>query len=170
VREDAPVAAGGGPGSIVRVGRLVAPHGVDVEIDDGPATTTVRLVARADLKGIASGRFSRPSAAVPIDFDGEPTYLGFSFTQFAMPAVAGPALDFDFRPAPNLQSPPVLGVLIARTAGALVLLAPLDHPHEQVIAVADGGLWWGWHGDLEKVPAGFSTTLGMFSGATLARC
>ena len=161
------MAAGGGPGTIVRVGPLVAPDGVDVEIDDGPTTMTVRLVARTDLDGIASGRFSRPSAAVRIELDGEPTYLGFSATQFAMPVIAGPGLDFDFRPAPNLHSPPVLGVLIARTAGAVVLLAPLDHPHEQVIAVADGGLSWGWHGDLEGVPAGFSTTLGVFSGPTL---
>ena len=90
----------------------------------------------------------------------KPTYLGFSYTQFALPVSPVPRLDFDFQPAPNLQSPPVLGLLLARSAGAFVLLAPLDHPHEQVIAVADGGLSWGWHGDLEEVPAGFSTTLG----------
>ena len=161
------MAAAGGPETIVRVGPLIAPDGVGVEIDDGPATTTVRLVARIGLVGIATGRFSQPSSAVPIHLEGEPTYLGFSFTQFAMPVIAGRRLDFDFHPAPNLHSPPVLGVLIARTAGTFVLLAPLDHPHEQVIAVADGGLLWGWHGDLEEVPAGFSTTLGVFSGPTL---
>ena len=97
--------AGRRPATIVRVGPLVAPDGVDVEIDDRPTTMTLRLVARADLDGIASGRFSRPAAAVPIHLDGEPTYLGFSVTQFAMPVIAGPGLDFDFRPAPNLHSP-----------------------------------------------------------------
>ena len=35
---------------------------------------------------------------------------------------------------PNLHSPPVLGVLLARVEQRHVLLAPLDHPHEQVIA------------------------------------
>ena len=43
-------------------------------------------------------------------------------------------------------------------------IAPLDHPHEQVIAVADGALRWGWHGDLDDVPADFSSTLGIFEG------
>ena len=103
------MAAGGGPGTIVRVGPLVAPDGVDVGIDDGPTAMTVRLVARTDLDGIASGRFSRPSAAVRVDLDGEPTYLRFSATQFAMPVIAGPGLDFDFRPAPNLHSTPSSG-------------------------------------------------------------
>ena len=82
--------------------------------------------------------------------------------------IAGPALDFDFNPAPGLHSPPVLGVLLARVEQRHVLLAPLDHPHEQVIGVADGGLVWGWHGDLDEVPAGFSTTLGIYVGDSAA--
>jgi len=47
-----------------------------------------------------------------------------------------------------------------------VLLAPLDHPHEQVIGVADGGLRWGWHGDLDEVSARFATTLGIYTGTS----
>ena len=72
------MAAGGGPGTIVRVGPLVAPDGIEVGIDDGPATMTVRPVAGTDLDGIAGARSSRPSAAVRVELDGEPTYLGFS--------------------------------------------------------------------------------------------
>ena len=34
-------------------------------------------------------------ATVPDDVE----YLGFAFTQFALPVVAGAGLDFDFRPA-----------------------------------------------------------------------
>ena len=37
-----------------------------------------------------------------------------------------------------------------------------------MLAVADGVLRWGWHGDLDEVPAGFSTTLGVFEGDSAA--
>jgi hypothetical protein len=50
----------------------------------------------------------------------------------------------------------------------VVLLAPIDHHHEQIVAVTDHGLTWGWHGDLDVVPAGFSTTLGVYAAATVA--
>jgi hypothetical protein len=105
---------------------------------------------------------------VTVRFEGEPSHLGFAYTQFALPVVAGPALDFDFNPAPGLRSPPVLGLLLARVGRRHVLLAPLDHPHEQVIGIADGGLVWGWHGDLDEVPADFATTLGIFEGDSAA--
>src|SRR6185503_5678876 len=116
----------------------------------------------------ASGWFSRLGAHVAVRVDGDPSFLGFAFTQFALPVIAGPSLDFDFNPSPGLHSPPVLGLLLARVGSRHVLLAPLDHPQEQVIAVADGGLVWGWHGDLDQVPAGFSTTLGIYVGDTVA--
>ena len=99
---------------------------------------------------------------------GEADFLGFAYTQFALPVVAGPLLDFDFNPAPNLQSPPALGMLLGRVGRRYVWLAPVDHPHEQVIAVTDGALRWGWHGDLDEVPAGFSSTLGIFEGDGVA--
>ncbi|HMK11035.1 MAG TPA: hypothetical protein VK461_05620, partial [Acidimicrobiales bacterium] len=146
----------------------VLPKGVvlDHEGDAGPAR--VSLTATRDLTGIATGWFSRPCASVALGFEGEPQLLGFAYTQFALPVVAGPSLDFDFTPAPNLQSPPVLGVLLARVGQVHVLLAPLDNPHEQVIAVVDGQLRWGWHGDLDEAPGGFSTTLGVFVGESAA--
>lgn len=47
-------------------------------------------------------------------------------------------------------------------------MAPLHHPHEQVIGTAGGALSWGWHGDLDEVPSGFSTTLGIYVGTSLS--
>ncbi|HZX53729.1 MAG TPA: hypothetical protein VFE86_03570, partial [Ilumatobacteraceae bacterium] len=154
--------------SLVRLGEAVLPEAVTIERDEVGGIERVRLTAARDLMGLATGRFSRLGAHVPLQVDGQPHFLGFAYTQFALPVVAGPALDFDFNPAPNLQSPPVLGILLARVHEQHVLLAPLDHPHEQVIGVADGGLQWGWHGDLDEVPAGFSTTLGIYAGASAA--
>jgi hypothetical protein len=150
--------------SFVEFGDAVLPDGVvfDRQLVDG--VERVRLTAVRDVTGIATGRFSSLGARVPVRVEGQPRFLGFAYTQFALPVVAGPSLDFDFRPAPNLHSPPVLGVLLTRVEDRHVLLAPLDHPHEQVIGVADGGLVWGWHGDLDEVSAGFSTTLGIYVG------
>lgn len=167
VRDDAVVTELHELRGMVRLGQAVLPDGVVVEVDDTGAYGRVRLTATTDLDGIATGWFSQLVAKIPIEVIGDPDHLGFASTQFALPVVAGAALDFDFDPAPNLHSPPVLGILVARTATGSVVLAPLDHPHEQVIAVADGRSWWGWHGDLDTVPAGFSTTLGVFAGADL---
>ena len=55
-------------------------------------------------------------------------------------------------------------MVLGRVGRRYVWLAPLDHAHEQVIAASDGTLRWGWHGDLDEVPAGFSSTLGIFEG------
>lgn len=166
-REDAPMSDPGGVNGVVRIADAVLPHGVVVDVDDRGPHCFVRLSATTDIDGIASGRFAQLVAKVPVEIPGNPDHLGFANTQFALPVVAGPTLDFDFAPAPNLRSPPVLGLLIARTAAHTVLVAPLDHPHEQVISVVDGRLWWGWHGDLDAVPEGFSTTVGIYSGADL---
>ncbi len=155
--------------SLVQFGDAVVPDGVELEhehLDDGAERVT--LTATRDLTGLATGRFSRPGPRVPLRVEGDARYLGFAYTQFALPVVAGPSLDFDFNPAHNLRSPSVLGVLIARIGEQHIVLAPLDHPHEQVIAVADGELLWGWHGDLDEVPVGFSTTLGIYVGPSAA--
>lgn len=152
---------------LVTIGKLEAPDGVELEIEDHDTHRKVRLRATTDLTGIATGRFAHPAVRVPLAVAGEPHYLGFAWTQFALPVVAGPALDFDFHPAPNLHSPRAVGLLIARTATRAVLIAPLDQVHEQLIAVHDGRLAWGWHGDLDSVPAAFATTLGVFEGPNL---
>jgi len=153
--------------SLVQLGETVLPDGVVFDHQFADGVGHVRLTATRDLTGIATGRFSRLSASVGVRIAGQPRYLGFAYTQFALPVVAGPLLDFDFHPAPNLQSPSVLGVLLARSEQQHIVLAPLDHPHEQVIGTTGGALTWGWHGDLDEVPAGLSTTLGVYVGTSL---
>jgi hypothetical protein len=154
--------------SLVRLGDVVVPDGVVLERTAGVGWQRLRLCATATRTGIATGGFARPSARVRLQVEDAAEFLGFAYTQFALPVVAGPALDFDFSPAPNLHSPPALGMLLVRAGRRCVWLAPVDHPHEQVIAVADGALSWGWHGDLDEVLAGFSATLGIFEGETVA--
>ena len=149
---------------LVRLGDAVLPEGVLLERTDANGVERVRLTATRALTGMATGWFWRLGAHVAVRVEGDPSYLGFAYTQFALPVIAGPSLDFDFNPSPGLHSPPVLGLLLARVEQQHLLLAPLDHPHEQVIGVEDGGLVWGWHGDLDEVPAGFSTTLGISVG------
>ncbi len=152
---------------VIRLGEPLLPDGVVLgRIDDGDRTL-LTLTASRDIAGIATGWFSQLVAAVPVEILGATEHLGFAYTQFALPVLAGPALDFDFHPAPNLQSPPVLGALAARVTTGYVLLAPLDHPHEQVLSVADGEMRWGWHGDLDEIPTGFSTTLAVLRGDSI---
>src|SRR3954471_2037485 len=98
----------------VELGDAVLPDGVVWERDSGDGVDRVRMTAVRDLSGIATGRFSRLGARVGVRIAGEPQYLGFAYTQFALPVVAGPLLDFDFRPAANLHSPAVMGLLLAR--------------------------------------------------------
>ncbi|MCB1269692.1 MAG: hypothetical protein KDB19_16350, partial [Microthrixaceae bacterium] len=54
--------------------------------------------------------------------------------------------------------------MLVRTGALTTLLAPLAGTHEQVIAVDGATLRWGWHGDLDEVPAGFTATLGVYEG------
>jgi hypothetical protein len=153
---------------LVRLGEAVLPEDVALERTVANGVECVRLTATRDVAGMATGWFWRLGAHVGVRVEGEPSFLGFAYTQFALPVVAGPSLDFDFNPSPSLHSPPVLGLLLARVGQRHLLLAPLDHPHEQVIGVADGGLAWGWHGDLDEVRAGFSTTLRIYVGDSAA--
>src|SRR5262249_39642797 len=146
---------------LIQFGAPVLPEHVVFEQTVSNGVDCVRLTATRDVTGIATAWFWRLTAHVPIHVEEEPSYLGVAYTQFALPVVAVPSLAFDFNPSPSLHSPPVLGVLLVRVRHRHLLLAPLDHPHEQVIGVEGGGLAWGWHGDLDEVPAGFSTTLGI---------
>lgn len=149
--------------------------GVDVIVGDrhdvgAVARAEIRLTARHDLDGLATGRFALPRGGVAwtVDrFEPEIELLGFAFTQFALPVVADASLGFDFAPGPGLRSPRAVSPLLARCAGRVTLLAPIDHPHEQVCAVDDGRLVWGWHGDLDRVPAGFTTRLGRYEGGSV---
>ncbi len=143
------------------------PAGVRLErVDDG---SRLRIVAERDLAGLATMWFSQSAAWVEIDPATVPNdveYLGFAFTQFALPVVAGSELDFAFRPAENLRAPAAMLPLLIRSADGCVLLAPVSNPHEQVITIVDGRLRWGWHGDLDEVPAGYASELGIYRGPT----
>ena len=156
------------PLTLVAIGEFTGPDGVEVSVEHTAGGRRVHLRSTRALAGIASGRFSRPAASVPLTLvetpGDEPQLLGLAFTQFALPVVAGRDLAFDFRPAANLQSPPAMGLLLVRTGAHTTLLAPLAGTHEQVIAVDGPALRWGWHGDLDEVPAGFTATLGVYEG------
>ncbi|HEY1740555.1 MAG TPA: Sip1-related alpha-galactosidase, partial [Acidimicrobiia bacterium] len=150
---------------LIDVGAASLPDGVVLE----RAGSHPRLRATVDLDGFATGWFARPAVFVELAVATgarDAGALGFAFTQFAMPVVAGPGLDFDFTPAPNLHSPAAVGVLLLSDGDRCTLLAPLTQVHEQVLAVDDGRLRWGWHGDLDHVPARFETTLGVYNGAS----
>ena len=135
-----------------------------VELIDGGTTVTLRATRALDQ--LVSTRFaeSRVAAEIDLELGDDVELLGFAFTQFAMPVVERPGSPFDFAPAPNLQSPPAVLPLLARGSSRFVLLAPLTSHHEQIIAVVDGRVRWGWHGDLDEVPAGFETVLGRYEG------
>ncbi|MFK8025952.1 MAG: hypothetical protein AB8G26_18505 [Ilumatobacter sp.] len=140
-----------------------------VSIDRDGHVLTVR--AARDLAGLATGRFATPSCGLAFARERWPAdieFVGFAFTQFALPVTAGADLAFDFRPAPGLRSPRAVSPLLARSGNTVVLLAPIDHAHEQVIAVTDAGLAWGWHGDLDEVPNGFACRLGVYEGSSVA--
>jgi hypothetical protein len=135
------------------------------------STHSITLTTRQGLSGMATGWFTSPVAWVELDpaelaGDGDVELLGFAFTQFALPVVAGADLAFDFAPAPNLHSPSAVLPLLVRRGDVTTLLAPVTNPHEQVITVAGGRLRWGWHGDLDDVPAGFATELRVYEGAS----
>ncbi len=154
--------------SLVQLGTAQLPDHVAVGIEPVAHGVRVRLHATAHITGLATRRFAVPAAFVPLelaDVDGL-QLLGFAFTQFALPVVATRALDFDFSPAPNLRSPPAVGVLLARTTDRCTLVAPLTSVHEQIVSVDKGELRWGWHGDLDEIAEGFETTLGVYDGAT----
>ena len=82
---------------------------------------------------------------------------------------------FDLAPASNLFSAPAVLPLAIRSRGRCCLLAPLDAWHDQLIAVdqTESGapsFRWGWHGDLDELPAGTTATLGVYEGATIHDC
>lgn len=149
-------------------GEAIEADGVVVE---RPSADRIRVRATRSLTGSGTGRFSDVGVGVRWRAENWPSdveFVGFAFTQFALPVTGGRDLDFAFHPAPGLRSPRAVLPLVVRHAGDVTLLAPLDHPHEQVIGVRDGALTWGWHGDLAEIPDGFATTVGVYSGHSVA--
>ncbi|MEM8618906.1 MAG: hypothetical protein AAGF73_04210 [Actinomycetota bacterium] len=146
---------------------------IDEDGTDNHCVFTLRAID--DLSDLATDRYSRPSVAIeltPMDLLGSAAQhvelLGFAFTQFAMPVLADEQLDFDFHPVPNLRSPRAMLPLIVRGGGRAALLAPVAGAHEQIISARDGQLLWGWHGDLDEIEHGHSTSVHLYRGASVA--
>ena len=129
-----------------------------------------RCEATNDLIGIATGAFDQPSVAwptfTPTERAENETPIGlralvFQHCEFALPSNAGPSLDGWFL----LPHRPSTGwpLLLTRADGRTLLVAPLDAFHEQTIGLNGGTLRCGWHGDLESVPAGFTTDLAVLA-------
>ncbi|MEM8706463.1 MAG: hypothetical protein AAGE98_08395 [Actinomycetota bacterium] len=154
-----------------RVGEL--PLGVEFT-DHGDRLT---LTATADLHDAGSGRFTEPAISVEllVPMTDDTVYLGHGWTQFAMPMQAAPDRPFDLTPASNLFSPAAVLPLAIRSGDRCCLLAPLDAWHDQLITFDqdDSGVHafrWGFHGDLDELPAGTTATLGVYEAATIHEC
>jgi hypothetical protein len=129
-----------------------------------------RCQATVDLTDITTGAFDRPSVAWPTFTPGERAEglmpnglraLVFQHCEFALPSNAGPSLDGWFL----LPHRPPTGwpMLLTRGDGRTLLVAPLGAFHEQIIGLNGGTLRCGWHGDLERVSAGFTTDLAVLA-------
>ncbi len=146
---------------------------VRTEIDDGAAV--LRLETTAAMSAAGPGGFADVGVGLRFDpgrrqagsWPAGMRAFGHQYTEFGLPTQAGEALDrwflLPFRP--NV----VLPLWLCAPSGATLLLAPIDRFHEQVVTVPtpdepDAGIAWGWHGDLESVPAGFSTSLAVLAG------
>ena len=179
-----------GPGSCSRPTNVTDPVPVVDEL--GPASAVVvadgdvrcsvrayeerpllvfRCEAMADLSGMATGAFDRPSVSWPVF--GDPTAraadrapaglraLVFQHCEFGLPSNAGPSLDGWFL----LPHRPPTGwpLLLTRADGRTLLVAPLNAFHEVAVGLNGGSIRCGWHGDLESVPAGFTSDLAVLT-------
>lgn len=139
--------------------------------------TADRITIRplVDIDGASNQQYATPTVHVGFAPLGETwSAVGFASTQFALPVRARHGQSFNFAPADNLVSPPVVTPLLLIDGDRVELLAPVAGWHEQVIAIdqndTDGitGFRWGWHGDLDEIPAGFEVALGRYTGRSVA--
>jgi hypothetical protein len=143
---------------------------VEWSVDAQDDALVLTLTCPAGATGIGSGTFADPRVGLSFDprerRDGgcpdDLVAFGFQYTEFALPTRAGPDLDdwflLDFRP------PVVEPVLLIAPDLRTLLIGPLDWFHEQVIVPPGNdrsGFVVGWHGDLDQVPAGFTTRMGV---------
>jgi hypothetical protein len=129
-----------------------------------------RCEAITDLTDVATGVFDQPSVAWPTfrpaqRAEGETPKglraLVFQHCEFALPSNAGPSLD-DWFLLPH-RPPTGWPMLLTRGDGRTLLLAPLNAFHEQIVGLNGGTVRCGWHGELESVPAGFTTDLAVLA-------
>jgi hypothetical protein len=136
-----------------------------------------RLETNGPLTGIATTSFDQPSVGWPVFTPGErdaggidaaARALAFQCCEFAFPAGASASLDRFFL----LPHRPPTGwpLLVSAPDGRTLLLAPLDAFHDQVVGLNGGTVRCGWHGDLERVPAGFATELAVIAGPDARTC
>jgi hypothetical protein len=129
-----------------------------------------RCEATTNLTDMTTGAFDEPSVAWPTFAPSERVEaatpkglraLVFQHCEFGLPSNAGPSLDGWFL----LPHRPPTGwpLLLTRDDGRTLLVAPLNAFHEQTIGLNGGTLRCGWHGDLEAVPAGFTTDLAVLA-------
>ena len=157
-------------------GTVTTPGPARFDVERRSATLTVlRLEAVDDLSATSDGGFA--DVAVGVRFDpaarAEGAWpagmraFGHQYTEFALPTQASEGLDrwflLPFRP--NV----VIPMWLCAPDGATILLAPLDTFHEQVLSVPtheepSAGIGWGWHGDLDEVPAGTTSSLAVLAG------
>ncbi len=141
----------------------------------GEPSFVVTMRATEPLDDIATGQFDRPSIGwtfrpndrFPGDAPDGLVGVGFQYTEFALPVRSASDLAIwtlmPWRPA-------VVEPLAAIAPdGRCILIGPLDTFFEQVITVPvpdqlDRGISWGWHGDLDGVPRGFSSSLVVVAG------
>lgn len=169
-----------GPGHLVLPDSLTAGTdlGATVEVDPEHGQLVFRLVSHRDLTGLATtGSFDQPSVGWPVFHPTErleggidPTARGLAFLgcEFALPTRARADLDgwttLPGRPATAWP------LLVRANDGRTLMLAPLDHFHEQIIGINGGTLRCGWHGDLDRVPAGFTTEMVLLAGSGPSEC
>jgi hypothetical protein len=132
------------------------------------------LEATAACEGLAGARFDEPSVVWPHLHptcrrpgglpDGAVAF-GHQYTEFALPTFSDASLaEFFLLP----MRPAVVFPLVLSVGGRSLLLGPLNHFHEQIVAVPrsvrqrERGVRCGWHGDLDRVPEGFCTELALW--------
>jgi len=136
------------------------------------ALLVFRTEARAALEAWATGAFAeprlafpwlRPEARAPGDAPPGLRSYGHQLAEFAFPAHG----DADFAGFVLAPHRPRVALPLAAVAEAGVLLfAPLAAFHEQIAALpaAPGdGVRLGWHGDLDRAPAGFASELALLA-------
>jgi hypothetical protein len=129
-----------------------------------------RCEATTDLTDMTSDSFDHPTVAWPTftpneradgDTPQDLRALVFQHCEFALPSNAGASLD-DWFLLPH-RPPTGWPLLLTRGDGRTLLVGPLGAFHEQTIGLNQGTLRCGWHGDLEAVPAGFTTDLAILA-------
>lgn len=132
----------------------------ELEVIPVDSSTVVLALAGRNLAGLRGAHFADPQfgwsvrpCTEQLDAMGVRSF-GYQYMEFALPSSAGADGD-GLAPWP-LRPPAAMPVLWGGPSLPSVLIGPLDHPHESVIAVPSAehpraDLRAGWHGDLDAV-------------------